>query len=791
VTQSTVRSPRPLSAAETESQIEARTASVDQLVVQAYSRQFAHQEGVAAMAVGGFGRRELFPHSDVDVLLLVAPALPPAELKNAVGSFMQELWDAGLRLSHSVRTVDECCQLHEGNTELSISLIDRRLLSGDAALFAQLEARLPKFFRLQGRTIARHLAQLTRARHSKFQNTIYHLEPNLKETPGGMRDLHVVHWVSKLLESEAPPLDASRAFLFPLRYFLHERSRRDDNVLSFEAQDEVSGQPAEMMRSYFRHARAIARAAADAVQAAEDTQPSLIGQFRDWRTRLSNAEFTVSRDAVFLRSPQQLTRDHSLLGRLFEFVGRHGLPLSRDSERRVAAAVAELRDARATWTELKPILSLPKASAALRAMEQTGVLAALLPEWRRIECLVVRDFYHRYTVDEHTLVAVELLEHIEDGRFRDLHSEIDRPALLRLALLLHDIGKGHGNHVAEGLRLTREILDRLGVAAGDSETVLFLIEHHLALSAVMSSRDLDDVATARALAEDVGTVERLKLLTLLTYADISAVNPTAMTPWRRDQLWRTYRLAHDELTRELDTERIHAPGSASPALSEFLDGFPTRYVRTHSQEEIRRHFELWEEAHGSGIGIAVERNNGYYRLVVATADRPFLFASISGALAAFGMNILKAEAFANSAHFVLDTFTFADPMRTLELNPSETDRMRDTIARVVVGKDDVRRLLRNRPRPSPRIQAVAPRVAFNNDASPAATLIEIVADDRPGLLYDLASAMSEGGCNIEVVLIDTEAHKALDVFYVTAQGRKLHADRHQALREALLAACNA
>jgi [protein-PII] uridylyltransferase len=207
-------------------------------------------------------------------------------------------------------------------------------------------------------------------------------------------------------------------------------------------------------------------------------------------------------------------------------------------------------------------------------------------------------------------------------------------------------------------------------------------------------------------------------------------------------------------------------------------------------EETRRHLDLWRGARAAGVAIEIQRNNGFYRMVVATPDRPFLFASISGALAAFGLNILKAEAFANAAHFVLDTFTFADPLRTLELNPTEFDRLRDTIARVVLGKDDVKRLLRNRPKPAQRTRLVAPSVWFSDDASPAATLIEIVAEDRPGLLYDLSSAMSQAGCNIEVVLIDTEAHKALDVFYVTAGGGKLAAERQETLRAELLAACS-
>jgi [protein-PII] uridylyltransferase len=796
VTASQTQFRRLLTAAEAEAQVAQRAARVDRVVCAAFENALAPQfpSGVAALAVGGFGRGELFPYSDVDVLLLTRDGLEPHELKGPVGSFVQALWDAGMRLSHSVRTVGDCCQMHDGNTELSISLLDRRLLAGDAALFKQLEERIPKFFRLQGRALARHLARLTRERHGKFQNTIYHLEPNIKETPGGIRDLHVVHWLTRLQDGSPPPeLAEARAFLFPLRSYLHERSKRDDNILGFDAQEEISGQPAEMMRSYYRHARAVSRAAGDLVDRAEEAGNSLLGQFRDWRSRLSNNDFTVSRERILLRSPARLGHDPQLIWRLFEFMARHGVPISHDTERRVREALPGLFvSGQPLWPALSSVLSQPKASFALRAMEETGVLPAIIPEWSRIECLVVRDFYHRYTVDEHTILAVASLEHLEgDHRFRSLLAEVDQPALLRLALLLHDIGKGVGEHVERGMALARGVSARLGLSPGETSTLLFLIEQHLVLSSVMTSRDLDDPATGRSLANAIGTVERLKMLTLLTYCDINAVNPTALTPWRREQLWRTYVLAYEELTRELETERIHSPEVSDAAMAGFLEGFPKRYLRTHTESEMQSHFALWSQARDAGVAVEVAKQAGFYRLTVATPDRPFLFSSISGALASFGLNILKAEAFANRAHFVLDTFTFSDPLRNLELNPTEFDRLRDTISRVVMGKEDVVRLLRNRARPARRPQTVVPSVAFNNDASPAATLIEIVSEDRPGLLYDLTSAMSQAGCNIEVVLIDTEGQRALDVFYVTASGKKLNPSDQAPLRSSLLDACTA
>jgi len=268
------------------------------------------------------------------------------------------------------------------------------------------------------------------------------------------------------------------------------------------------------------------------------------------------------------------------------------------------------------------------------------------------------------------------------------------------------------------------------------------------------------------------------------------VNPQAMTPWRMEQLWRVYLMAYEELTRELVSERIHDAAGVPAERARFLEGLPTRYIRTHSAEEVDAHFLLSQQLSSRPVAVEIHHERGFYKLTLLTKDRPALFASVAGAISSFGLNILKAEAFSNATGMVLDTFTFADPHRTLELNPPEMDRLRGVVRRVVEGKQQADSLLRGRPKPflSSRMK-LRPRVSFKDDASDAATLVEIVAEDRPGLLFDLASAISLAGCNIEVVMIDTEAHKALDVFYVTHKGNKLPDELQSDLRAELLAAC--
>ena len=782
-----------------------RSAQVDRVVFDAAARMLP--PSAAVLAVGGYGRRQLFPYSDIDVLLLFENDRAMAEAKEPIAAFLQHLWDTGLRMSHSVRTPQECTEVHNGNTELNVSLLDQRFLTGSRTLYASLADKLPRFVHANRDALVRNLATLTRERHAKYASTIYHLEPNVKETPGGLRDFQLVCWLQQLREGSADPARELREafrFLARLRCFLHCQSRRDNNQLSFDAQDAMAEQfhsddTERSMREYYRHARAIHRAAVRALETGEAESSSLFAQLRDWRNRAANAEFSVHRERAHFRTPQVLDAEPELALRLFEFVARHGIRLSCEAEQKIEARLPKLRDhfqtPQATWPKLAGILSLQYAPLAARAMHETGVMSAVFPELEHIECLVQRDFYHRYTVDEHTLVALQnlwALRSPDEGpaqAFGDLFAEIKGAAALAFALLFHDAGKGMGGegHVDASVRLAHDAMARILMPEQDRALVLFLIGRHLELSSAMQSRDVFDPQTIRDVAHRVETVERLKALTLLTYADISAVNPSAMTAWRAEQLWQLYLMVYNELTRELSTERIEAAPSGPPERTAFLEGFPTRYLRTHSEAEIGEHMALEVQSRKRGMAVDIRRLDSAWQLTLVAGDRPGLFAAVAGTLSSFAMNILKAEAFSNRRGLVLDTFTFADPSRTLDLNPTEVDRLRSTVEKVLAGKSDVKELLRNRPKPTPpsRKARIPARVRFDGEASDTATLIEIVAEDRPGLLYDVATAITSNGGNIEVVLIDTQAHKAIDVFYVTANGMKLGTDRQMLMNAAV------
>ena len=802
--------------------LEARTTEVDEVVIRAVADHLTDRAGrFVVAAVGGFGRRELFPYSDIDLLLLFQTEAELDGIKEPLSDFLRSLWDAGLRVSHSVHTVAECCRINEKNIELHVSLLDVRFLCGDHQVYELLGSKLPDFYGKHATVITRRLADMARQRHSKFNDTVYHLEPNIKEAPGGIRDLHLLQWISQLnpkqdaVRESLDGLQSPRKFLFALRCFLHFETGRDNNLLSFELQDEaatallpVPAKPEQWMRLYYQSARQIFQPTLQALDLVESNEPSLFRELRDFRSRLSTPDFTISKDRVLLRNPVTTFQSTDSIFQIFTFVARHGFRLSWDAQRRFKASFPEIENAirrqppnRQIWREL---LSQPHAGLGLREMQETGLLELAIPEWHEVDSLVVRDFYHRYTVDEHTFVAIEAIDSLAankpgtPSRFSDLISEEDDSAVLRFALLLHDIGKGTkpGDHVHGSLEASDKIMQRLQTPPVKQSAVRFLIEHHLDLSLVMTGRDLEDPATARYLAARVGTQERLRQLTLLTYADISAVNPTAMTPWRLEQLWHVYSVGIEQLTRDLAMDRIHSGGdseteqASSPDLQKFLEGLPTRYLRTHSREEIDRHFALHKASIRDGVAIETVREAGAYVMSVLAQDHPGLFAPLCGALASFGMNIVKAEAFSNSAGQAVDVFRFVDPMRTLELNPGEVDRLQWTMECVVRGSIEVRDLLKRR-RPSKPLSSgakILPRVRFNNEASDSATLLDFVGEDRPGLLYDLASVLSRGSCDIEVVMIDTEAHKAIDVFYITCEGGKLSETMQEELRNEILQA---
>jgi len=820
--------------------VHGRSKLVDEIIRLCYERLVRENsvplDCVAIVALGGYGRDTLFPHSDVDLLFLFKDAKQEASYKDALSRVYLDLWDLKIRASATARTVEECGRFDPENMEFTVSMLDSRFLLGDRALFERVRAKtLPTLLRKSGRKLLTKVAESARSRHHKFANTIYHLEPNVKEGPGGLRDYNLACWlalVSHFLQGNTWPdagslfeprlqseLDSAVEFLFSLRSFIHYRNGRDDNLLSWEAQDSAASngigagrqamETAQWMRNYFRNARLVSGASIQLLEELPGKKSSFGATLKRWR-RKSTGQLSIVSGAIVL--PKGYPKnEYSAVLNVFDRVAREDLRLSIDAQRAITEAVPLLNAREAThslWPYLRRILTARHAADALRSMRDCGLLDALIPEFRLIDALVVRDFFHRYTVDEHSFLTIETLHSLRDStsewkrRFAEILDEIEKPELLFLALFLHDIGKGieGDSHVAASLSSAREVLTRFGLPAEERDAVEFLIQNHLEMSAT-TRRDVFEAKVVGAFAERVGTPEMLKMLTLLTYADISSVNPEAMTEWKAENLWHVYVATSNFLNRHVDEERVQGrldrelaarfqtlPVQLMKDLEAFLDGLPQRYLRTYGSEQVLKHLELAARLWQQPVQLILAPHRNLYELTVVTRDKPFLFATLAGALSAWGMEIVKANAFSNSKGTVIDCFYFKDRFRTLDLNPSEHERLKKDIAEVVSGGRSLEHLIRARSGLKRTTRArvkVETRITIDDESSAHSTVLEVIAQDRPGLLYGMAQVLAELKCNIEIALIDTEGEMALDVFYLTFNQGKLPETLADSVRAAL------
>ncbi len=819
-------------------------SSIQQVLTELHTSRGMDPQGLCLLALGGYGRKLLFPYSDLDILFLFGNEKAERDFRPLISEFSKTLWDMGFRVSSAGRTLEECKRIEEDNAEFHLALLDRRFLAGDAELFDRLDTKILPGPERQARPfLLAELRKLTRERLTRYGNTIFHLEPNVKESPGGLRDYQASAWLRQISGEKREFWNSTAAeeeltagavdFLSAIRCFLHYSNERNDNTLTYELQAKAAERalgmpanalrdgvrtPAEWMRVYFRQARMLNRQLLRYMEQKSPIQQSLrqriLNAARVPRIEPAASKPFAVRDGLLEVLDQSALADRAVIYSLFAEAAKTGVPLSRETERTITYVMLhpELkpRNTDVPWQAFKEILASDYPGVALRPMQRLGFITNILPEFAVIDSLVVRDFYHRYTVDEHTLRTIEHLQDLgnpPDARgtnFSSLWKTVERRDLLIFSLLLHDVGKGmpQENHVTGSLVALDSAAARLQLTPDEKAEVHFLIERHLEMSATVQRRDIFDPTTVSAFAAAVRTPERLQRLCLLTYADIHAVNPEALTPWKAEMLWQLFVAASNYFSRTLDRDRLHAldevpmlqqikkltASASTESIERFLEGFPRRYLAVHSAVEIAKHYAMYQKLDADPVQTDLTATQHAFSLTLLTADRPALFATIAGVLAGWGMNIIKADAFSNAAGIVLDTFHFTDLHRTLELNPSEVERFHTSLVDVLRGKVQLESLLKGREQASrqrtPKVE-VATRISIDDSSSMHSTILEIVTQDHPGLLHEIGSALARLGCNIEVALVDTEGQKAIDVFYLTAQNKKLGAQKQETLRELL------
>ena len=802
-------------------------------------------ERLAVIATGGYGRGLLAPHSDIDLLFLL-PYKQTAWGESVVEYILYVLWDLGLKVGHATRSVDQCVALSRSDMTIRTAILDGRLILGDEALFAELERR----FRAE--VIAGTGAEFVEAklaeresRQNKIGASRYVVEPNVKEGKGGLRDLHTLAWLIKYLQwvpeakgEAALSADEERTFrkcedfLWTVRCHLHFAAGRAEERLSFEYQPVIAERLGytrhaglrsveRFMKHYFLVAREVGGLMNTVCAGLELLQlkkaPALNRLFAplSWRARRRvrrTSEFRIENGRIAFAEAGAIERDPLNLIRIFAQAELMNVDFHPDAVRLIRHSLNRIdekvrNDPEANRIFIDMLTDKAGPGNALRRMNEMGVLGKFIPDFRRVVSMMQFNMYHHYTLDEHLIRTVANLSEIEHGGAADelpLSTEIIRTVQNRRALwvaaFLHDIGKGREeDHSIVGARIARALCPRFGLTPAETETVIWLIEHHLLMSMVAQSRDITDPKTIRDFAEVVQSPERLRLLLLLTVADIRAVGPGVWNGWKGQLLRTLFALADAVVSGGVakieQRARIEAAKSELVERAKDVDkAVVERFTARHYDDywlktEVARradHLRLLQSAEASGKSLAWEARSDAFtavtELTVMASNHPRLLSVFAGACAAAGANIMGAHVSTTRDGVALDTFFLkrefdndADELRRAE-------RIGQTIAKLLKGEVRLSSLLAKRLEPPARVKAFAiePEVVINNTQSEKLTVLEVAGLDRPGLLYELTSAISDLNLDISSAHITTYGERVVDVFYVTdLTGKKITGEARQ------------
>lgn len=789
-------------------------------------------EQLAVVAVGGYGRGELAPGSDVDLLFLYPYKRTP-HVEQMAEFLLYKLWDLGLKVGQSVRSINECIKLAKNDLTVQTSLLEARLIWGSQPLYAQLVKTFEKEL-VAGRGAAFVEAKLAEReqRHQRMGDSRFLLEPNVKEGKGGLRDLHTLTWIARFLYRSDDPAELvrqgvltrqalgtflrARRFLWTVRCHLHYLTGRAEDRLTFDLQPEIARRMGyrernrvraveRFMKRYYLVARdvgTVTRIFCAALEEREErARPFSLRHFGFGRRRING--FAVQGNRLNLGDPELFQREPVRMLELFHLAQERELDIHPQALAAVTKALGRVgpklrADPQANRLFLDILCSRKDPALALTRMNEAGLLGRFVPEFGRVVAQMQHNLYHVYTVDEHTIRAIGILSQIENGELAQelpLSTEIMPKLLSRrelyVATFLHDIGKGRGgDHSVIGEQIAKRLCPRFGLPDESTETVAWLVRHHLVMSRFAFKRDPDDPKTVQDFVAIVQSPERLKLLLVLTATDIRAVGPNVWNGWKGQLLRELYleaaaamaagdpqgrRAERIEHAKERLAEALAGPPEAWPApdIEAYLARHDPRYWLGFPIEEHLRHARIVRRADTERQPLAVDFRIDEFRarteVLLYAADHPGLFMKVAGALALSGVSIVDAHIFTTADGMALDTLGFQDAATRLAVTePARLERIRASIVKALQGEIWLEKALAGR-RSLPKradVFEVEPRVLVDNTASRTHSVIEVNGRDRPGLLFDLARALKDLGLVIHSAHISTYGERVVDVFYV-------------------------
>jgi [protein-PII] uridylyltransferase len=814
-------------------------------------------EQLAVVATGGYGRGTMAPGSDIDLLFLL-PYKQTAWSESVVEGMLYVLWDLNLKVGHATRSVEECLREARADMTIRTALLEARFLFGTRILYEELVTRF------DAELVVGSAAEFVEAklrerdlRVSKAGTSRYLVEPNVKDGKGGLRDLNTLFWIAKytyrvrdqielisaglFTPEEYALFERCEEFLWRVRCHMHFATKRAEERLSFglqpriaerfgyEARGGLSGVE-RFMKAYFRIAKdvgdltAIVCAELEARHAKRT--PVLdrwIGRFRDRfrATAIEAEDFWIDHGRVNLRAEDAFERDPVNLIRLFWLADRHNLAIHPDAKRLASRSLRlvnpSLRvDPEANRLFLDILTSRNAPEEAMREMNEAGVLGRFIPDFGRIVAMMQFNMYHHFTVDEHLLRTVGVLADIESGRVQETYPLVSRlvhtihnRTALYVAILLHDIAKGRPeDHSIAGAAIAEKLCPRFGLNQAETETVRWLVEHHLLMSMTAQSRDLSDAKTIERFAASVQSLERLKLLTILTVADITAVGPGVWTAWKGTLIRTLYDETevylsggHSEIART-DRVRLVQMGLREQLPSwdsEEFDAYAARHsqaywLKVDGARQLKNAMFLRDalrDGRTSATDVALDPVRGVTEITIYSPDHPRLLAIVTGACAAAGSNIVDAQIFTTTDGFALDTIFISRAFERDDDELRRTKRITAAIERALKGEIRIADLVADKhPQTSTRAKTfpVPPDVIIDNALSSRETVVEVTGLDRPGLLYELTTAFGRLSLNITSAHVATFGERAVDVFYVTdlTGTRVTQPDRQAAIRTAVM-----